>query len=58
MYYINEHLKGKTSANYPEDFPLLSNGLKFYAHREPDGWHIQTILSGKELKAELQALKK
>ena len=57
MYYINEHLKGKTEVYYPDDFPLLKNGSDFAAWKSADGWHIQTTLNGEKLFAKMKELK-
>lgn len=49
-YVINEHLKGKTNAVYPDDFPLLKNGSRFTAWENGETLHIQTTLQADELK--------
>lgn len=50
-YVINEHLKDKKSAVYPDDFPLLKNGSRFTAWADGEILHIQTVLPSSELTA-------
>lgn len=56
MYQINEHLSGKTTARYPEDFPALTNGKRFVAWKIGEDWHIQTVMTGEELIRMIKAL--
>ena len=48
-YVINEHLKNKKTAVYPDDFPLLKNGSRFEAWADGEILHIQTTLNPHEL---------
>lgn len=57
MYYVNEHLNGKTTARYPEDFPALVNGKRFAAWKVGDDWHVQSIMGGDELYRMMKMLK-
>lgn len=56
MYYINEHLCEKTTAQYSEDFPALTNGKRFVAWKIGEYWHIQTVMVGEELFRMIKAL--
>lgn len=42
MYLINTHIGDKT-ASYPEDFPMLKNGVKFAMQKQGEDYIIQTI---------------